>query len=216
MKKNEHHDEYSPNLGFIDLLLNLAVVFAFQYMLSVILIANQKANPTVEREGIYVIVATWNEGVDADVDMWVKAPNDERSGFYSRDGSMSLLRDDLGNTNDVIIDAKGNAVQNKMNREETTIRTPMVGKYTVNLHYYRAPSDQPPEGITVHVELKKIKEGTVLLERKVVLKERGNELTPFTFTLDANKELVDSELPEKPHTWVVGPQSTGGVGAVAE
>lgn len=200
-----NRDKYPPLLGFIDLLLNLAVAFAFLFMLSQMLINISKTQSKApEREGSYLIQITWNEGIDADVDLWVLAPNNERSGFFSRDvQTMSLLRDDLGSTNDWYINDQGQQVLNKMNREEVTIRTPLQGKYVVNLHYFRAPADYQGK-ITVKVVLKKVKEDETLLERTLTLTSRGDELTAFTFTLDKQFNLVGSTKPEKPILWVVG------------
>jgi hypothetical protein len=205
VKKNR--DKYSPLLGFVDLLLNLAVSFTFLFMLSQLLVNPNKAQTTSsEREGTYIIEARWDDGADADVDLWVKAPNDERSGFFSRDvQTMSLLRDDLGNSNDWYTNEKGQAVLNPINREEVTIRTPIAGNYIVNIHYFRKGVDGiPDKGVTVTVTLKRIKENIVISERKLIVKERGEEFTAFVFNLNDQKEVTKVEQPARPIPWVVG------------
>lgn len=173
-------------------------------MLSQMLINVNKAKTTSsEREGMYIVEITWNDGIDADVDLWVKAPNNERSGFFSRDiSTMSLLRDDLGNRNDYIKDETGKEVVNPINREEVTIRTPLPGKYIANIHYFRSPSDGKAE-LSVKAKLKKIKDGSVILEREMKLNSQGQELTLFTFTLNSQREIEETELPERPILWVV-------------
>jgi hypothetical protein len=205
---NKNRDKYPPLLGFVDLLLNLAVAFAFLFMLSQILInVNKKETPAPEREGVFIIEARWNDGVDADVDLWAKAPNNERSGFMSRDvGMLSLLRDDLGNTNDRYTDENGEMKINPINREEITVRTPIPGKYVVNLHYFRTPYEGE-KTVKIRVVLKKIKENTILVERELEMSTQGTELTAFTFTLDNNRNITETEQPDAPILWVVNSSS---------
>jgi hypothetical protein len=197
-------DKYHPLLGFVDLLLNLAVAFAFLFMLSQMLININKAkDSSAQREGKFIIEAVWTPGVDADIDLWAKAPNNERSGFFSRDvGTLSLLRDDLGNRNDYITDATGQQVLNPLNREEITVRTAIPGEYSVNLHYYRKPTEGNTE-ITVTVTFKTIKENTILASRTVILNKGGEEKTVFLIRLDNRGDLEKVESPEITTPWVV-------------
>ena len=52
--------------------------------------------------GNVIVEITWPDDIDADIDLWVKAPDDVAVG-YSNKGSVvfNLLRDDLGKTLDL-------------------------------------------------------------------------------------------------------------------
>lgn len=211
MKRNK--DKYPPLLGFVDLLLNLAVAFAFLFMLSQMLInVNKNKDSAAEREGAYIIEISWDNGMDADVDLWVLGPNNERSGFLSRDNQMmSLLRDDLGNTNDKYVNEKGQEVINPINREEVTIRTPLKGVYVVNIHYFRNPLEGK-QIVTVRAQIKRIKENTVISERTITMNQMGEEKTLFYFELNEAKELTHIEQPSRPILWVLNGRGQGNLG----
>jgi hypothetical protein len=184
--------------------MNLLGMFAMMFILASVLISMQKANPSPEREGKYVIEATWNEGVDADIDLWVKSPSDEKAGFFNRDqGTLSLYRDDLGSSNDWALDANGQRVLNPLNREETTIRTPLIGEYLVNLHYFRAGADVPKEGIKAKVALKRIKDNYIFKEVEVTLEKAGDEMSALKFSLDKDQNVTEIEKPDQNILWVV-------------
>lgn len=186
------------------MLFNLVLGLAFLFILSFLLInpVTPVTKPSAEREGYFVIVAKWNDGVNADVDLWVLAPDGEASGFTSRDtNTMSLMRDDLGTGNDVIINEDGTASINPLNREEVSIRIPQIGTYTVNLHYYRVDRDHPD--VDVVVEVKNVKSGAVIAERKMKLTTVGEEQTPFSFQVNRSKSVTGVQLPDTPELWVM-------------
>lgn len=185
---------------------NLLMGFVFCFTLAYLLISIKinETPPTPPREGAYVIEMNWNDGVDADLDLWVKAPNGEAVGFNSRDsGTMSLLRDDLGNTADVMIKDDGTVGINPLNREETTIRAPLPGTYTVNVHYYGKPVEGPIK-VIARVMLKDSSDGKILLTRELHMEYMGDEKTAFKFELDeTGKKLKSFDYPTTPDFWVV-------------
>lgn len=193
----------SIGVEFMDAIFGLAAALCVILVLLSILV-KLEGNPSVEREGKYVIIATWDNGIDTDVDLWVRAPNGEASGFTSRDqGGLSLLRDDLGNTNDRVADDKGKITLNPMNREEVTVRSVTPGEYTVNAHLFRVGANHPPEGVTVKIELRTIKQNTFIVSGEFKLRTQGDEKTAFIFTLNAEGKVTASEIPVKSIPWVV-------------
>ena len=52
--------------------------------------------------GNVIVEITWPDTMDADVDLWVQAPNDIAVGYSNKGGALfNLLRDDLGKTMDL-------------------------------------------------------------------------------------------------------------------
>lgn len=198
-----NHRREAIGVEFMDAIFGLAAGLAVILVLLAILV-KEEGKPSPEREGKYIITVTWNSGVDSDLDLWARAPDGTSSGFLSRDrGGLSLLRDDLGNTNDRVGDDKGNVVLNPMNREEITVRSTVPGDYVVNVHLFRVGNDQPPEGLTVKVELRTAKENTVVVENEFKVEKQGDEKTAFVFTLDKDGAVSKTEKPEPSILWVV-------------
>lgn len=78
------------------------------------------------RPGNLVVSIAWPSGPD-DVDLWMAAPGDKRVGYLSKQGVLwSLLRDDLGDANDLTLS----------NFESAYTRGIPDGDYGVNVHCY--------------------------------------------------------------------------------
>lgn len=136
-----------------------------------------KDNPdTLPPPGSLAMVAAWPEG-NIDVDLWVKSPDDNLPVGYSRkDGTVcSLLRDDLGVTND----------GSPLNAETTFCRALPAGEYIIDIHGYSVPADS----IAVHVEV--ALNGRLLVSRNMDLKPK-QERTVVRFTLDAAGNVTSS------------------------
>ena len=62
----------------------------------------KEADPGVTAPGNVIIEAQWADGLDADVDLWVRAPGDRPVGYSNKAGKIfNLLRDDLGKPLDI-------------------------------------------------------------------------------------------------------------------
>lgn len=170
--------EKASSISFRDVMLALNAVLS-----AVVLFALPQINPpaknnpdTLPPPGSLAMVAAWPEG-NIDVDLWVKSPDDSLPVGYSRkDGTVcSLLRDDLGVTND----------GSPLNAETTFCRALPAGEYIVNIHGYSVPADS----ISVHVEV--ALNGRLLVSRNMDLKPK-QERTVVRFTLDAAGNVVSS------------------------
>lgn len=159
------------------LLLSFFAVCAYAFVAMQSINPPAKNNPdTLPPPGSLAMIAAWPEG-NYDVDLWVKSPDDKLPVGYSRkDGTVcSLLRDDLGVTND----------GSPLNAETTFCRALPAGEYQVNIHGYSVPADT----ITVHVEV--ALNGRLLVSRNMDMKPK-QERTVVRFTLDAAGNVVSS------------------------
>jgi hypothetical protein len=134
--------------------------------------------------GNLIIEASWEGKLDADVDLWAKAPGDRPVGYSNPSGKVfNLLRDDRGTVED-ITDINGEIVYS---------RGIPPGEYIVNVHTYRAGLDvRFPVEVKVAARLKKTTTGSahLLIARTVKLLGENQEITVFRFTLDQNGDLV--------------------------
>jgi hypothetical protein len=182
---------YLSGLGFTDLLFNTLIGFVFLFVIAFLLIAppvptDKKIDPKAE----ILIILTWPEGSYKDIDLWVRDPTGIVVSFRGRDrGLMHLDRDDLGNSNDVIVLADGRVVKSEQNQEILTIRGFIPGEWTVNIHYYafRAGSEDKAteEALTASITVELIRVNPY--QQKGLIKfdllKPGEEKTAFNFTV---------------------------------
>lgn len=154
-------------------------------------------NPPVETvedisaPGSVVVELRWPDEVDADVDLWVRAPGDDAVGYSFKGGRVfNLLRDDLGQVND----------PGKLNYEVAYSRGRPAGEYVVNLHLYSNKSREFPVEAELYVGLKKLSSAGIsrISYKKLVLREIGHELTALRFKLDEDGDLIFSSLHDVP------------------
>ncbi len=141
--------------------------------------------------GNLIISVRWPERIDADVDLWVQAPNDRPVGYSNLGGRVfNLLRDDLGKHQDL----------DGANFEVAYSRGLPAGEYTVNVHLYRNRSGSLPLPVMIEVDLKNSPDGPVrrILRREAKLTRVGEELTVLRFTFDAAGRLVPATVHDLP------------------
>ena len=139
------------------------------------------------RPGNVMIEAQWNEGLDADIDLWVAAPGDQPVGYSNKSGTtFNLLRDDRGRERDVT-DA---------NYEVAYSRGMPAGEYVANVHMYRGI------GVTYPIEVKLVASvkadpqdsARQLVSTTVWLRHENDQVTAFRFRLDSEGHLVTDSL----------------------
>lgn len=151
--------------------------------------------------GNVIVEIRWLDGMDVDVDLWVKAPTDVAVGYSNLNGKyFNLLRDDLGNYGDPL----------NLNYENAYTRGVIPGEYVVNVHLYNvrtlAVQESLPMTVDVAVSIaKQIKaeDGTNsravrLLFQQIRLKHIGHEVTVFRFALDENGDLIEGSVHNTP------------------
>ncbi len=147
--------------------------------------------------GNVVIEMIWPADMNADVDLWVRAPGDLPVG-YSNKGSaiLNLLRDDLGHYNDLT----------DINYEVTYSRGIVAGEWIVNVHAFRTDADNPPPiPVSVVISVKKPTDDrpNQVYEKEVVLRRLGQELTAVRFTLTREGELVRGSINDLQYSLVL-------------
>lgn len=144
---------------------------------------SEKATPP----GNVSVEINWPPGMDADVDLWVRAPGDVPVGYSNKGGAVfNLLRDDLGHQ----LDLSG------INFENSFTRGIVPGKYIVNVHLYRNRAGNVVVPVTVVVTSRpNISEASKqILVTKAELKFEGHELTVFRFDLTEDGNLVSGSV----------------------
>ena len=149
---------------------------------------NPKAKTGAEPPpGNILVELRWPDEMDADVDLWVKAPGDRPVGYSSKGGLIfNLLRDDLGRQGDVT----------GLNYEVSYGRGAPAGEYVVNVHLYRYPARRFPLPVTVVASSRRTPEAQSMsiAAAKLDLGREGEERTAFRFALDDEGRLVPGSL----------------------
>jgi hypothetical protein len=184
MKRNYH-----TNLAFLDVLFNTLLCFAALFALSFILINPSKTEKNVEIKAEFVIMATWPQELDDDVDVYLEDPAGHLVAFMRReDGLMHLDRDDLGSRNDFINTPAGR-VEYLENREIVTVRGIVPGEYVLNVHMYSKKSVGVSTQVTVIVD--KINPYGTVIVKTVELGSTGDEKTVCRFVVDEEGNVKD-------------------------
>lgn len=184
-------EKYKSTVAFTDLLFNVLVGFVFLFVIAFILInpIAKKSNIIVPAE--YMIVLTWPDENDDDIDIWMRDPNGEIIGYQKKDnGVMHLDRDDIGSANDKM-DIDGQSVTIKLNREVVTLRGILPGEYNISIHYYRKNTPDN-SSMPVTVEVSKINPYSVVYKQTQEFTIQGQGINYYKFTVrpDGNFENV--------------------------
>ncbi len=192
MVELDRFDEDGGDTVFRDVMfLALAGFVAIVLLLLPYVSPPAKADAEVDSPGNVIIEIRWPDEANADVDLWVQAPGDVPVGYSNQSGTIfNLLRDDLGHKNDVT----------GMNYEVSYSRGAPPGEYTVNLHLYRSSRAYLPLPVTVVVSLKTNKTSTAkrVLATKLVLRNVGEEITVFRFSLGDDTRFIAGSVHDLP------------------
>lgn len=148
---------------------------------------------TIASPGNLIVEARWPDGVDVDVDLWVKAPNDRPVGFSNSSGRVfDLLRDDLGFQHD----------DTGLNYEFAFSRGAPAGDYVVNIHLYSNRALAPEVPVQVRVGLSADSESSPksIVNKSLVLRHAGHEITVVRFTLDDAGRVAAGSVHDFPVT----------------
>lgn len=141
----------------------------------------------IDPSGSVIVEAFWPDGIDADVDLWVQAPNDGPVGYSSMAGLyFNLLRDDLGARRDAT----------PINYEIAYTRGISPGEYIANVHLYRGALNRA--AIPVTVAISAVRPGhrarNQLFQKQYVLNVEGQEITAARFAIDRQGKLVPGSI----------------------
>jgi hypothetical protein len=172
------------NVSFRDMLLLL--VFTYLVIGAVALAHVAKKDEEQSKghppPGNVIVEMNWDKDTDADVDLWVQAPDDVPVGYSNKSGAIfNLVRDDLGKGGD----------PNSMNYEVSYGRGHLPGEYVVNAMLYRSRDNKFPVPVRIKVSLQN-QQGEVhqALQSNVDLTFEGQETTAFRFRINEKGEFV--------------------------
>jgi len=198
---------FKSSLGFIDLLFNILLGFAFLFIIAFLLIKPEAKKKDFDRRAEFVIILEWDHDAPDDLDLYVQDPTNDKVSFRLPIANyMHLDKDDLGKRNDTIINADGSTSTVMINREVVTIRGIMAGEYIINAHYYSTrvyngsqiePDERtvdyrnkPQTDLTVKIELHKVTPYKILWAGEKKFTHRGQEETFLRFVLDGDGNIV--------------------------
>ena len=172
---------YKTSFGFIDLLMNLLVGFAFMFILAFMLINPIAKKHEFDPKAEYLIIMTWDSESNSDIDMWIKDNLGHTISFRLKDQAMiNLDRDDLGFVNDSYRNAQGEIIKRHYNREVISIRTKEPRRYLVTVHYYSSRGKTNGKAIEeINIELVQLNPWKLLQTKIVVLEAQGQEIHIF-------------------------------------
>jgi len=169
MKKHSVGFEWS----YRDLLFTMMIAFMAMSVMA-LLITSKKQETDSINQGNILIELFWDKNVIADIDLWVKAPNEPPVSYSRKSGiTFNLLRDDLGQEND----------PESRNSEIVVGRGLKSGEYIINIHRFSSFKEGPISCV-VTVSLYKNNTAINILKEKVVLTFPREETTVARFTLD--------------------------------
>ena len=197
---------FKSSIGFIDLLFNILLGFAFLFIVAFLLIKPEAKKKDFDRRAEFVIILEWDHDASDDLDLYVEDPMGDRVSFrVPRINFMHLDKDDLGKTNDTIVNADGSRSTVMINREVVTIRGIVPGEYIINGHYYstrdysgrpvefgetKIAANKPKKNLTVKVELHKVTPYTILWPGQKQFTQKGQEATFLRFRIDSKGNLI--------------------------
>jgi uncharacterized protein YfaP (DUF2135 family) len=145
-------------------------------------------------ETVVIVMLEWPGESDADLDLWMVAPDGRKIGHPSRTGSGVFLdRDDLGSSANLVIDTEtGEIHKSPIRKEIMHIRQPMNGEYIVVVHAYSMHKQEPtPAKVTVF----HVKKGYTLFSDSHTFNNRGEERSYLRFTMKGDNIIDTSTLP---------------------
>ena len=181
-------DEDQSNTVFRDVtLLALSGFVAIVLLLLPWLNLKTKSEVIKEPVGSVIIELFWNDDIDADLDLWVKGPNDGPVGYSKPSGLVfNLLRDDRGLTGDYT----------PLNYEISFTRGIVAGEYQANVHLFRHNKNKSKIQAMISASLVTPDRNyrKQILEKTVLLSKEGKEKTVLRFKLDNNFKLVSGSV----------------------
>ena len=205
------NERYKSTIAFTDLLFNILVGFAFLFIIAFLLIKPEAKKKDFDRRAEFVVIMEWDHEALGDLDLYVQDPLGAQCSFRMNVANyMHLDKDDLGSSNDTVVNADGTTSTVKINREVISIRGIVAGEYIVNAHYYserewvrklgQAKSNvqgKRSKEVTVKIELHKVNPYTVLWAGEKKFFRKGQEETFLRFRLDNAGEVLSPFTFEK-------------------
>ena len=198
-----HSRKYDFRTAYIDILINLLTgTVVIMMMTSLLINVIQKNTEGIKKNADYVISMEWPVGVDCDIDLWVKDPQENTVSFKLKEGGLMYYeRDDMGHRMSVHRIEDKDVIIDPDNKEFITLRGTMPGEYIVNIHAYscidktnetgKGLPKGSPINIPVTVELVKINPNLEVLKHiEMKLEKVWEEKTVVRFVMDEDKNVL--------------------------
>ena len=189
--------KHRSNLSFLDLLFNLLIGFVLLFVISFLIISEDKKvkDVNMKTKAEFIITVTWEDELQDDVDTWLKDPLGGIASFRQKNIITAHLdRDDRGMYADEAITVNGKVIQYIYNQEITTIRGIVEGEWILNLHMYRKTGPTPIE-VVVKIDKLNPTVKTVFFE-KFIMSTGWEEITVTRFEMGQNGDILSwSKLP---------------------
>jgi len=166
-----------------DLMANGMCVFALLFLLLLMVMnpPKKEMNEDIVSPGNVNVELQWPDNIHVDIDLWVWAPGDKPVGYSNKSGLVfNLLRDDLGNTADLL----------DMNYENAYSRGAPSGKWCVNVHYYKGSIENVPVKVLITLKRNGDRNIKELFFIEDFLKSSGEELTIVCWRFDNDSNVV--------------------------
>lgn len=187
-------EQYKSSVGFTDLLFNLLVGFVFLFIVAFILINPITKKHDVPKKAEWIIVIEWNVKLNDDIDLWVKDPRGNTVAFIRKEaGIMNLEKDDLGHSNDWIVDEYGERTLIPINREVVTLRGNMAGEFQVAAHVFAKKPKRlgdPEVENFIDVSVIKINPYRERIKYRVTYQYKGQQIPLVNFTLNSDGRMT--------------------------
>ena len=186
--KENQLDEIQSDTVFRDVtLLALSGFVAIVLLLLPWLNLKTRDELVQEPVGSVIFELFWDPNLDADIDLWVKGPNDGAVGYSKPSGLVfNLLRDDRGLVGD----------HTPLNYEISFTRGIIPGEYQANVHLFK--HDKARSKIEALVTASLVTPDRnyrkQILEKRVYLKKENSEKTVLRFKLDNNFKVVNGSV----------------------
>ncbi len=209
--KQSDDPKFKQLIGFIDLVFNQMMGYAFLFILAFTLVSHiQNKDAKIDPKAEAMIVFTWPDWSPDDLDVWVQLPSGQSVWWQNKNGGLvNLERDDYGLINDITNTPEGPQI-NPQNREVMVFRGMVPGRYQVNVHYWlkrtvppqvnelaiKPTIPQPPYPVKVtFVRLNPFYKEIISVD--LILEAQGQELSAFGFTITPQGEVVDIDRIER-------------------
>lgn len=180
------------SLPFVDFLFILTCYLMSLVFLLFLQISPSKDTGEIKAHGEFMVSLDWPEGVNHDVDLWVKDPHQNVVYFsVMSSGLMNLEKDDRGTQNETYTDEFGREISVQMNREVVVLRGCIPGEYEVMAHVYSLRGDPPPpEKMLLKYEVSDLNPYKVCCKGESSYHRLGEEVSLVRFTLDKDGNFV--------------------------
>lgn len=182
------------NTSLFDLIFNIALGFVAMFVVSVLSMQIQQQTSDIKTQAEFVVILTWQEKADLDVDLWIRDPQENIMFFRATEvGIMHLDRDDLGNTNDTYV-RDGITQISATNQEIATIRGFLPGEWIINVHLYRVGKGVTDPVAHCNVIITKLNPvANVVINQKFDLQNYWDEKTIARIIMDSTGDILNIE-----------------------